>query len=99
MPTLTSRRTDNWETENHDLDGRFVAAMSAKDIDRAMSCFIDSPDLAVVLWGKEFRGRAQVRDAISTMFAAYDEITLTIDRVREFCLGDSVFAAAKPPTR
>jgi len=95
MPTLTSRRTDNCETENHDLDGRFVAAMSAKDIDRAMSCFIDSPDLAVVLWGKEFRGRAQVRDAISTMFAAYDEITLTIDRVREFCLGDSVFAVGQ----
>ena len=95
MPTLTSPRIDHWETENHELDGRFVAAMSAKDVDRAMSCFSDGPDLAVVLWGKEFRGHEQVREAISKMFAAYDEVTLTIDHVREFRMGDSVLAVGQ----
>ena len=95
MPTLTTRSIESWETANHDLDRRFVAAMSTKDIEGAMSCFIDSPDLVAVLWGKEFRGRGEVREAIANLFSAYDEITLAIDRVREFRSGDSVLAVGQ----
>lgn len=55
MPTAPTLTIDNWEAANQDLDRRFVAAMSTKDIERAMSCFIDSPDLLAVLWGRELR--------------------------------------------
>jgi ketosteroid isomerase-like protein len=95
MPTAPTLTIDNWEAANHDLDGRFVAAMSTKDIERAMSCFLDSPDLLAVLWGKELRGPDQLREAISNLFAAYDEIALSIDRVQEFRSGDSVFAVGQ----
>lgn len=95
MPVTLTLKIENWEVANHDLDSRFVAAMSAKNIERAMSCFIDSPDLVAVLWGKELRGPEQVREAISSLFAAYDEITLSIDRVREFRSGDSVLAVGQ----
>lgn len=95
MSTTLTLKIENWEVANQDLDSRFVAAMSAKNIDRAMSCFIDSPDLVAVLWGKELRGPAQVREAISSLFAAYDEIKLSVDRVREFRSGDSVLAVGQ----
>lgn len=86
---------DNWETANSDLDRRFLTAMSNKDIDGAMTCFIDSPDLVAVLWGKELRGPQQLREAIATLFKEYDEVALAIDRVREFRSGASVLAVGQ----
>lgn len=95
MPATSMLRIEDWKVENQDLDSRFVAAMSTKNIEGAMSCFVDTPDLVAVLWGKELRGPEQVREAISSLFAAYDEITLSIDRVREFRSGDSVLAVGQ----
>jgi ketosteroid isomerase-like protein len=83
---------EDWQTDNNDLDRRFLAAVRNKDVDEAMSCFFNSPDLVTVLWGNEFRGPEQLREAIQGMFDRYDEISLSIDRVREFRSGDAVFA-------
>jgi ketosteroid isomerase-like protein len=66
--------------------------MARKNVDAAMSCFLDSADLAVVLWGNEMRGPEPVRAAITRLFGEYDEVRLEIDRVTEFPAGDAVMA-------
>jgi ketosteroid isomerase-like protein len=95
MSICTTPAIDQWEIANNDLDRRFLSAMSRKDVAGAMSCFIDGPDLVAVLWGKEFRGPQQLPEAISSLFNEYDEIVLTIDRVRKFRAGDSVLAVGQ----
>lgn len=85
----------NWETANRALDQRFLAAMGAKDVDAAMSCFLNSSDLIVILWGKEMRGPAQVRAALKHFFDSYDQVRLNIDRVSELCCGDCVVAVGQ----
>jgi hypothetical protein len=85
----------DWEDANYALDHRFLAAMSSKNVDTAMSCFLDSSDLVVVLSGKDMRGTAQVRAAIMKLFDSYDEIKLDIDRVTEFPSGDVVIAVGQ----
>lgn len=95
MSICTTPAIDQWEIANNNLDRRFLMAMSHKDVAGAMSCFIDSPDLVAVLWGKQLRGPEQLREAISSLFNQYDEIVLAIDRVREFRSGDSVLAVGQ----
>jgi len=92
MSASTQVRVDDWEVGNNELDRRFLAAMSNKDIEAAMACFADSPDLVVVIWGNEFRGPQQLREAMLAVFGKYNEIKLSIDRVREFRSGDAVIA-------
>jgi ketosteroid isomerase-like protein len=91
--------TDGWEAGNYELDCRFLAAMASKDVDAAMSCFLDSSDLVVVLWGTEMRGPNQVRTAITRLFSSFDEIKLDIDRVTEFPSGDAVIAIGQATYR
>ncbi len=95
MATKTVARIDDWVTANEELDRRFLAAMANKDVQGAMSCFLDGPDLVAVLWGKEFRGPEELRQAIVGLFNEYDEIALAIDRVREFPSGDTVLAVGQ----
>jgi len=83
---------EDWEAGNFQLDRRFMDAMAKKDVDGAMSCFLDSADLAVVLWGTEMRGPEPVRAAITRLFGEYDEVRLEIDKVTEFPAGDAVIA-------
>jgi ketosteroid isomerase-like protein len=86
---------DDWEAANYELDRRFLAALAKKDVDAAMSCFLDSFDLAVVLWGTEMRGPEPVRAAITRLFGEYDEVKLNIDKVTEFPAGDAVIAVGQ----
>jgi ketosteroid isomerase-like protein len=95
MSVTTTPAIENWEIANNDLDRRFLTAIGHKDVDGAMSCFFDSPDLVAVLWGKELRGPQQLRQAMTSLFKQYDEISLAIDRVREFRSGDSVLAVGQ----
>ena len=96
MPVTEMTATStNWETENNALDRRFLEAMAAKDVDAAMSCFLASPDLIVVLWGKEMRGPAQVRAALNQLFDNYDQVKLDIDRVVELSCGECVIAVGQ----
>ena len=88
-------RIDDWEGANYALDRSFLAAMSSKDVDRALSCFLDSSDLVVVLWGKKMRGPEQFRGAITKLFDSYDEIRLDIDRVTQLPSGDAVIAVGQ----
>lgn len=90
---------EGWEAANYELDCRLLAAIARKDVDGTMSCFLDSSDLAVVLWGKEMRGPNQVRAAITQLFSAYDEVKLDIDTVTEFPSGDGVIAIGQATYR
>ena len=90
---------EGWEAANYELDCRFLAAIASENVDAAMSCFLDTSDLAVVLWGTEMRGPDQVRAAITRLFSDYDEIKLDIDRVTEFPSGDAVIAIGQATYR
>ena len=85
----------NWDVDNYNLDRRFLAAIQRKDVDGAMSCFLDSSDLVVVLGGTEMRGPAQLRAAITKLFDDYEEIGLSIERVTEMPSGDAVIAVGQ----
>lgn len=95
MSAPTLYPVDDWEAGNADLDRRFLAAMSNKDLEAAMACFADGPDLVAVIWGNELRGPEQLREAMAALFRSYDEIRLVIDRVREFRSGDAVIAVGQ----
>ena len=85
----------DWKTANCELDRRFLGAIESKDVEAAMSCFLASPDLVVVLWGKEMRGPDQVHAALEQLFSSYDRVRLDIDRVTELPCGDAVIAVGQ----
>jgi ketosteroid isomerase-like protein len=77
-------------TDAKDLDRRFTEAMSRKDLDAAMACFWNDPDLVVVLWGKVQRGPAAVRAAIKEIFDKNESVRLEINDVIHLPAGDGV---------
>ena len=77
---------------NARLDSRFVQAMSNKDVEGAMACLLDSPDLVLVLLGKVLRGPAAVRQFLTEMFASMRTVHLEINEVTHWSLGETVFA-------
>jgi ketosteroid isomerase-like protein len=77
---------------NARLDSRFCEAMSNKDIEGAMRCFLDSPDLVVVLYGKVLRGPAAVRQFLTELFFYMKTVHLQINEITHWSLGDTVFA-------
>ena len=77
---------------NAQLDRRFVEAMSNKDVEGAMACLLDSPDLVVVLWGTVLRGPEAVRQSITDLFAKMRSVHLEINEVKHWSLGETVFA-------
>ena len=77
---------------NARLDSRFVQAISSKDVEGAMACFVNSPDLVVVLYGNALRGPAAVRQFLSDLFSRMQAIRLEINEVSHWSLGDTVFA-------
>jgi ketosteroid isomerase-like protein len=89
------RFVDDWEAANNELDEHLVAAMANKDVEGLMSCFVDSPDLIAVIWGKELRGSDQMRQAVIGLFSEYDAISLRIDRISKVRSGEVVFAVGE----
>ena len=77
---------------NARLDARFCEAMSNMDLESAMGCFLDSPDLVVVLNGKTLRGSSAVRQVLSDLFFNMNTVHLEINEVTHWSLGETVFA-------
>ena len=77
---------------NARLDSRFVQAMSNKDVEGAMACLLDSPDLVLVLFGKVLRGPAAVRQFLTELFASMRTVHLEINEVTHWSFGETVFA-------
>jgi uncharacterized protein (TIGR02246 family) len=86
VPTLTE--TDLAEAK--DLDRQFEEALSRKDLDAAMSCFWNDPDLVVVLNGVIQRGPDAVRAGLKEMFDQYESIRPELNEATHLPSGDGV---------
>ena len=89
---LVQEMNDAVTAANRQLDSRFLAAISNKDVESAMACFLDSPDLVVVLYGDVLRGPTAVRQFLTDLFSRMRAIRLDIHEVSHCILGDSVLA-------
>ena len=76
--------------EAKDLDRQFGEAFVRKDLDAAMSCFWNDPDLVVVLNGNVKRGPDAVRAALKEMFDQYESIRPEVNEVTHLPSGDGV---------
>ena len=90
---LAHELSDAVTAANARLDSRFVEAMINKDVEGAVACFLDSPDLVVVLYGKILRGPEDLRQYLAGMFAAMRTIQGEINEITHWSLGETVFAA------
>jgi ketosteroid isomerase-like protein len=77
-------------SEAIDLDRRFTEAMGRKDLDAAMECFWNDPDLVVVLWGKIQRGPEAVRAGIKEILDKNESLKVEINEVKYLPSGDVV---------
>ena len=75
-----------------DLVDRFTDAMSRKDLDGAMACFWNSPELIVVLFGNTQRGYETVRGGIAAMFEQNETVRLTVNEISYVPVGNMVMA-------
>jgi uncharacterized protein (TIGR02246 family) len=78
--------------EAQKLVNQFTEAMSRKDLDGAMACFWNSPDLIVVLFGNVQRGYDTVRAGIAQMFAQNESVKLVVNEISYVPMGDMVMA-------
>ena len=79
-------------TEAQKLVNRFTEAMSHKDLDGAMACFWNSPDLIVVLFGNVQRGYDSVRAGIAQMFAQNESVKLVVNEISYVPISDMIMA-------
>jgi uncharacterized protein (TIGR02246 family) len=84
----TPTKTDFAEAK--DLDRQLSEAMSRKDLDAAMACFWDDPDMVLVQNGNIHRGPDAVRTAIKKMFDQNESIRLEVNEVTHVPSGDGV---------
>lgn len=82
--------TESDLTEAKDLDQRLTDAFSRKDLDAAMACFWNNPDLLVVLNGTVHRGPDAVRTSIIEMFEQNESIRVGVDEVTHILSGDGI---------
>lgn len=90
-----SRAKPKWLRENEALDRRMVSAFSKKDLAGVLSCFADSPDLIVVLWGTEMHGPGELGQALESLFSRCTAVKLTIDRISRILSGGVVMAIGR----
>ncbi len=98
LELLAQELSDAAIAANRRLDSRFVQTMCNKDVEGVMACFLDSPDLVVVLYGKVLRGPAAVRQFFTELFSGMKTVRLEIDEVLHWSLGETVFAVGSPRT-
>ena len=91
LAILTLEQSDSVMVANQQLDRRFVQAISGKDLESAMACFLDGPDLIVVHAGKAMHGSAAVRQSVAGIFSNARRIDLRIDRAEHWRMGETVF--------
>ena len=92
---LAQELSDAVMAANKQLDSRFLTAMSNKDVESAMACFFDSPDLVVVLYGNLLRGPAAVRQFLMDLFSKMRAIRVEINEISHWSLGETVFAVGR----
>ena len=91
-PRTPTTLTDSALTEMKELDRRVTDAFSRKDLEAAMACFWNSPDLVVVMWGTILRGTDAVRSAFKQVFDQHESVRLEVDEITHLATGDGVVA-------
>jgi uncharacterized protein (TIGR02246 family) len=76
--------------ESQELEKRFVEAMSNKDLEGAMDCFWNSPELVVVLYGDVLLGADALRSGVAGMFLQNESVKLVVNESRSVPAGDAV---------
>lgn len=76
--------------EARDLDRQFGEAFARKDLDAAMACFWNHPDLVVALNGVVLRGPDAVRASFKEMFDQHESIRVEGNDVTHLPSGDGV---------
>jgi uncharacterized protein (TIGR02246 family) len=76
--------------EAKELDRRLCEAISRKDLDAAMACFWDSPDVVAVIAGNVQKGPAAVRNGLKQLFDQNESVKLEVNEVAYLRAGDGV---------
>jgi len=73
-----------------DLDRRLTDALSRKDLDAAMACFWNDPDLVLILDGNVHRGPETARAALKEMFDQNESIRVEVKDITHLPSGDGI---------
>jgi len=73
-----------------ELDRRLCDAMGRKDVDAAMACFWDSPDVVAVIGGEVQKGPAAVRRGFKQLFEQNESVKLEVNEVTYLRSGDGI---------
>jgi len=76
--------------EAKDLDRRLCAAFGRKDLDAAMACFWNNPDLVAVIGGQVQHGPAAVREGIRKVFEQNESLRLEVNEITYIRSGDGI---------
>ncbi len=92
MPKEKSARvlTETDIAEAKELDQRLVDAFNRKDLDAAMQCFWNDPDVVVVLNGNVCSGPDAVRAALKAMLDQNESIAVEVNEITHITSGDGV---------
>lgn len=82
--------TDAEMAEAKDLDRRLCEAFGKKDLEAAMACFWDSPDLVAVIGGQVQHGPSEVREGIRKLFEQNESLKLEVNEISYVRSGDGV---------
>jgi uncharacterized protein (TIGR02246 family) len=76
--------------EAKELDRRFCEALGRKDLDAAMACFWDDPDVVVVIAGNVQKGPAAVRDGLKQIFDQNESLRVEVSEITYLRSGDGI---------
>jgi ketosteroid isomerase-like protein len=99
LALLAQELVDALMTGNAQLDDAFCKAINSKDLDGALRCFLDAPDLVVVLSGTVLHGTAALRQSLNDLFSKVTTVQCEINEIRRWVLGETVFAVGKATYR
>lgn len=90
---LAQQLNDAARYANARLDSRLVDAINNLDVDGAMACFIDTPELVVVFCDKVLQNPTALRQFLTNMFSNLRTVHGEINEVERWVLGETVFAS------
>ncbi len=82
--------TESELAEARELDQRLCEAISRKDLEAAMACFWDSPELIAVIAGSVQKGPEAVRNGFKQLFAQNESVALEVNEVTYLRSGDGI---------
>jgi uncharacterized protein (TIGR02246 family) len=82
--------TEKELAEARELDRRLCEALGRKDVEAAMACFWDDPDVVAVIGGEVQKGPAAVRRGFEQLFAQHESVKLEVNEVTYLRSGDGI---------